>query len=94
MPPASLTCYYMSMLDRRLQVLIDEERWERLQLEADRRRVSVSTLVREAIDAHYSIAAPRRRAALERLLTAPLIDVPDVGGLGHELDEIRGSRFA
>ncbi|MHB1925478.1 MAG: antitoxin [Acidimicrobiales bacterium] len=80
------------MLDRRLQVLIDEERWQRLQSEADQRRVSVSTLVREAIDSHYPIDASGRRAALERLLGAELIDVPDADELVQELDELRASR--
>ena len=47
------TCYYMSMFDRRLQVLIDEGRWARLEDEASRRKVSVSTLVREGIDERY-----------------------------------------
>lgn len=83
----------MSMLDRRLQVLIDEGRWRRLQSEADQRRVSVSTLVREAIDSHYPIDAADRRAALGRLLAAELIDVPDADGLSLELDELRASRF-
>jgi len=83
----------MSMLDRRLQVLIDEERWQRLQSEADQRRVSVSTLVREAIDSHYPIDSADRRAALERLLGAELMDVPDVDELTAELDELRASRF-
>jgi len=83
----------MSMLDRRLQVLIDEERWQRLQSEAGQRHVSVSTLVREAIDLQYPVGEERRRAALARLLAAEPMEVPDVADLRRELDEARAARF-
>jgi predicted DNA-binding ribbon-helix-helix protein len=83
----------MSMLDRRLQVLIDEERWERLTEEAERRRVSVAVLVREAIDERYPDQAAVRRAALRRVLQAEPMEVPDPEELRKELDEIRGRRF-
>ena len=84
----------MSMLDRRLQVLIDEERWARLEAEARRRNVAVSTLVREAIDECYPGRDEERRAALRALLAAELMPVPEVDDLRRELDEIRGRRPA
>jgi len=84
----------MSMLDRRLQVLIDEERWQRLQSEADQRNVSVSTLVREAIDTTYPTDTERRRRAGQALLAAEPMTVPDdVGELRRELADDRAARF-
>jgi len=80
----------MSMLDRRLQVLIDDERWMKLEREAERRRVSVSTLVREAIDERYPMDRDLQRAALQAVLSAAPMDVPDPDELKRELDEIRG----
>jgi hypothetical protein len=84
----------MSMLDRRLQILIDEERWSRLEDEASRRQVSVSTLVREAIDERYPGRDQERRAALRALLDAEAMPAPDVEDLRRELDEIRSRRLA
>jgi len=84
----------MSMLDRRLQVLIDEERWTRLEQEAERRRVSVSTLVREAIDRRYPSSVEKRRAAFQALLDAEPMLVPDPDVLRSELDQLRGRHLA
>ena len=78
------------MLDRRLQVLIDEERWERLEAEAERRRVAVSLLVREAIDERFPSRAGERAAALQVALDAPPVDAPELGALLAELDDLRG----
>jgi hypothetical protein len=44
------------MLNHRLQVLLDEEMWQRLVAEVMRRKASVSALVRKAIDAHFPVA--------------------------------------
>lgn len=82
----------MSMLDRRLQVLIDEERWSRLEREAGRRRVSVGVLVREAIDERFPSDADERRASLQAVLEAPPMDVPDPEELHEELEAIRSRR--
>lgn len=84
----------MSMLDRRLQVLIDEERWGRLEHEAARRRVSVSVLVREAIDESYPSGAAQRRAALRAILEAEPHEVHSPEALRQELDELRSRRLA
>jgi hypothetical protein len=84
----------MSMLDRRLQVLIDDERWTRLEHEAARRRVSVSTVVREAIDERYPSDFEARRAALQAVLDAEPMEVADPDQLRTELEEIRSRRFA
>ncbi len=89
-----MTCYYMSMLDRRLQVLIDEDRWRRLDREAARRRVSVAVLVREAIDERFPGDADTRREALQAILDAATMDVPDPDELHDELEAIRARRLA
>jgi len=84
----------MSMLDRRLQVLIDEDRLGRLEREATRRRVPVAVLVREAIDERYPGDADERRAALQALLDAEPMVVPQPGELREELEGIRSRRLA
>ncbi len=87
------SCYCMSMLDRRLQELIDEKRWSRLEGEAARRQVSVSVLVREAIDERYPSDTERRRAALSAVLDAEPMEVPAPADLRRELESARARRF-
>ena len=80
----------MRMLSVRLQVLIDENRAHRLDAEAARRGVSVATLVREGID-HVLPEGPtsaQRRAALDRILRGPKIDVGDPADLRRLTDEM------
>jgi hypothetical protein len=84
----------MSMLARRLQVLIDEDRWARLGSEASRRGVAVAVLVREAIDERFPALAQERRAALQAVLDAEPMDVPEPAQLRQELDSIRSRRSA
>jgi predicted DNA-binding protein len=84
----------MSMLDRRLQVLIDEDRWSRLDREASRRGVPVAVLVREAIDERYPSDIEARRVALQAVLEAEAMDVPDPSELRRELETIRGRHSA
>lgn len=83
----------MLMLTRRLQVLLDDDRYERLESEAQRRQVAVAVIVREAIDARYGVTAEARRAAGEAILAAERMEVPPVGELLAELDEIRSRRL-
>lgn len=83
----------MSMLTRRLQVLLDEGQYRRLEGTAKRRRVSVSTVVRDAIDRDLRAGDDvRRREAGRRILSAPAMAVPEVDELLAELDELRGRR--
>ncbi len=79
-------------MDRRLQVLIDRERHERLTAIADERGVSVATVVREAIDRGLPDLADRRRKAARLLLESPDMPVPDPEELLVELDRLRGRR--
>ena len=80
------------MLERRLQVLLDEDRYQRLVHAARTRGVSVATVVREAIDSSVPPLSFRRSAAAREVLDAPCMPVPSQPELRIELDEIRGSR--
>jgi hypothetical protein len=79
------------MLTHRLHILLDEDRWRRLDREATRRKVPVAAVVRDAIDAALPASdADDRRAAADELLRAEPMDVPDdAADLKRELDEIR-----
>jgi hypothetical protein len=80
----------MCMLTRRLVVLLDDDRYAKLEDEARRRRVSVAVVVRDALDRALESGSEQRQAAIQWLLDAPpLGDVPDVDELRRELDEIR-----
>jgi hypothetical protein len=66
----------MHMLNRRTQILLDEDRYARLERRARERGCSIATLIREAIDDKLGAAADdeARRAAGEWLLAAPAPD--------------------
>lgn len=82
----------MCMLERRLQILIDEERYRRLLARAKERHLSVAAVVREAIDSSLPTAAPAREAAARTILSAEPMPVPDPADLRDELDELRTGR--
>lgn len=82
----------MSMLTRRLQVLLDDKRYLRLEATARRRKVSVATVVREAIDRELGSPALDRGAAGRHFLDADAMEVGRVEDLLDELDELRGRR--
>lgn len=83
----------MSMsLERRLQILLDEERHERLLTVARERGVSVATVVREAIDRGVPAPDSHRRAAARGVLDAPGMPVPEPAALRDELDALRSRR--
>jgi hypothetical protein len=82
----------MLMLTRRLQVLVDDERLGRLEREAARRKVPVSVLVREAIDAAFPVDSNARRDAARRILSAEPMPVPDPDDLRAEIEALRGRR--
>jgi predicted DNA-binding protein len=82
----------MSMYGHRLQILLDDERHERITVAAQERGVSVATVVREAIDRGLPTAEHRRRGAVRRVLDAPDMSVPDVAELRSELETLRSRR--
>lgn len=88
------TCYCMLMLSRRLQILLDDERYERLARRASERGTSIATLVREAIDNRFPLVETRRGAAAEAILAAEPMDVPDEpADLKGEIAESRAERW-
>lgn len=77
----------MSMsMTRRLQILIDEDRYSRLAQTAKRRGASVAEVVREGIDAVAPAEDAARRAAIARFLEADPIEVGDWEDMKKELD--------
>lgn len=66
----------MLRLSRRLQILIDDQRFERLERAAHERSLSVGAFVREAIDEILDgpDRATRRKAAFEAFVQAEPID--------------------
>ena len=82
----------MHMLDRRFQILLDDERFERLAAEARARGVSVAALIRELIDRTFPPVSPAKARAAKRILSAPDMPVPEPAGLRAELEELRGRR--
>ena len=76
----------MHMMVHRFQVLLNEERYEKLAGEARRRRLSIAAVIRDAID-HLPVADERRRAAVAQILAADPMPVPaDVSQIRGELD--------
>jgi hypothetical protein len=83
----------MRMLERRLQILLDEARYQRVSSEATHRGVSVASVIREAIDRALPATAEQRRVAADLILSAPDMPVPpDPSELRAELDELRSRR--
>lgn len=82
----------MCMYDRRLQILIDGERLERVRRRADATNRSVADVIREAIDLALPADADGRRAAALLVLAAEPIEIGSPNELRAELDEIRAGR--
>lgn len=83
----------MSMpLEHRLQILLDDERHQRILAVARERGVSVAAIVREAIDRGVSNPDARRHSAGRRVLDAADMPVPAPAELKAELEQLRGRR--
>ncbi len=78
----------MATMTRRLQILLDEGRYARLEAQAIRRGASVATLVREAIDAAFPQDGLDRATAAGRILAAEPIAVTDWATMKGELDDM------
>jgi len=80
------------MFERRLQILLDDDRYRRISALAERRGVSVAAVIREAIDRTVPHGADEARsAALARLLAADPMPLPDdPRDLRSELDALHG----
>ncbi|WP_219415846.1 ribbon-helix-helix protein, CopG family [Pseudonocardia nigra] len=80
------------MLDRRLQILLDEQRYQRVAALAAARGISVGAVVREAIDRGLTATPNRRATAARRLLDAAPMPASAPEDLRAELEELRGRR--
>jgi hypothetical protein len=81
-------------LTRRLQILLDEQRYQRVAAEAEARGVSVARVIRDAIDRGLGPTDDRRTDALRHILAAEPMAVPaEPAELRAELNEIRRERF-
>jgi hypothetical protein len=77
------------MLTHRLQLLLDEERYQRVHALARQRGTSVAAVIREALDRGLPATQRRRSAAGRRILAAEPMDISD---LSTELEELRSRR--
>lgn len=75
-----------------MQILLDEERYQRISSLAKARGVSVAAVVRDAIDRGLPSAPVRRSGALRRIRAAVPMDVGSPDDLRAELDALRGRR--
>jgi hypothetical protein len=82
----------MHMLERRLQVLLDERRYARLAAHADERNLSIGAVVREAIDRMIPATSGERSSAARAILSAEPMHVPSPQALRDELDALRDRR--
>jgi hypothetical protein len=65
------------MLNHRLQVLIDDDRYHRLRRESERAGVPIGEIVRRAIDRELPPSGSTSKSAATRLLAASPMPVPD-----------------
>lgn len=81
------------MLEKRLQILLDEARYERVSAIARSRGTSVASVIRDAIDCGLGTPVDVRWAALDVIVNAEPGEVPsDPDDLVAELHELRGAR--
>lgn len=84
----------MSLMERRLQILLDEKRYDRLTGEAERTGRSVAAVVREAIDMRFPDDGGQARAdAARTLLSLSDMDVsnPPDDGPGESPAELKAA---
>ncbi len=76
----------MSLMERRLQLLLDEARYELVAAEAERSGRSVAAVIREAIDLRFDDAAVEvEMAAAARLLST----TSTAEGVGEDPQELK-----
>ncbi len=71
----------MSLLERRLQLLLDAGRYERVAAEAERSGRSVAAVIREAIDLRFPDAGDDGRARAAAVLLDLTVAEPTAPGL-------------
>ncbi len=76
----------MCMLTRRTQLLLDEERYSRLERRAAQTNRSVGAVIREAIDRALPTGDLTPDQALEHFRSAPRLGIDDPAELRREID--------
>ena len=79
----------MAGLERRLVLLLDQARFDRVSAEATRTKRSVASIVREAIDMRFPSDSDARCAALVEFLA--LTATPAPGEVGEDWADIKRS---
>lgn len=77
------------MLSRRLQILVDEERYRRLAGRAQKDGRSVAALIRDAIDQAFPPSGPHKSKAVAMITSAEGMEVGDLDRLREELENLR-----
>lgn len=75
------------MLTRRTQILLDEDRYDRLERRSSETGASVGALIREAIDVAFPGVPTDRERAADLLLAAPAMPVADWPAMKDELEQ-------
>jgi hypothetical protein len=76
----------MHMLDHRVQILLDDARYQKVAGEAKRRGVSIGAVIREAVD-RLPADAELRRTSIDAILAAEAMAVPaEPAELRRDLD--------
>jgi hypothetical protein len=74
------------VLTRRTQILLDQERHERLKRRSEETGMSIAALIREAIARLLDEDAERRRRAATSFLGAKPMELPDWPALEREVE--------
>lgn len=77
----------MAVLTRRLQVLLDERRFEGLEALARERKTTVAALVRESLDRTYPPDSLSAQEAADRFLARPPIDIEPWDDVKAEIED-------
>lgn len=72
-------------MSRRVQILLDEERYNRLERESRQTGRSVAELIRDAVDTRFGADLPTRRAAFAHIMAAEPMPVDDWDVMKREL---------
>lgn len=78
---------HMPKLTHRTQILLDDERYRRLQRQSELTRRSMGSLVREAIDYRFPGASMTKEEAVDAILNAEPMEVDDWPKMKEEMLE-------
>lgn len=81
-------------MTHRLQLLLDEEQYQRLLSRSEAEGRSMGAIVREAIDLVWVGDDTRKRSAADAILAASPMPVPEPEELRVEREDARAGRFS